>query len=191
MPLTPPLPRSERGPVAHHRSGNPSLRRLGAAHLRHDATGAHHQNAVAHAEHFRQLARNHDDRHALRGKLAHQAMDLGFRADIDAARRLVHDQDARLGREPFRQADFLLIAARKLSDDLTDAARADIELFDAVVGENTLRLAVDEGVFRHPFQAGERHVLKNRTSGARAPAARGPPAHRRCRDILRRSGWRW
>ena len=65
-------------------------------------------------------------------KLAHQAVDLGLGADVDAARRLVHDEDARLGREPFRQADLLLVAAGKLSDDLADAARADLELLDAV-----------------------------------------------------------
>ena len=60
-----------------------------------------------------------------------------------------------------------------------------------VVGERALRLAVDEAVLRDPFQAGERDVLRNRTSAARAPAVRGPPAHRRCRDAWRRTGWRW
>ena len=35
-----------------------------------------------------------EHRHALRGKLADQAVDLGARADIDAAGRLVEDQHA-------------------------------------------------------------------------------------------------
>ena len=47
--------------------------------------------------------------------LRHQRMDLRFGADIDAARRLVHDEDARLGGEPFGEHDLLLIAARQLA----------------------------------------------------------------------------
>src|SRR5215831_10823450 len=43
-------------------------------------------------------------------------MDFRFRPDVDAARRFVDDQHARARRQPFRQQDFLLIAARQGAD---------------------------------------------------------------------------
>ena len=75
-----------------------------SAKLGDDPAAIHHQHPVAHAEHFRQFARDHQDGHAFASKLAHQLMDFRLGADIDAARRLVHDEDARIGREPFAQA---------------------------------------------------------------------------------------
>ena len=61
------------------------------------------------------------------GELAHQRVDLGLGADVDAARRLVHDQDARLGREPLAEHDLLLVAAGELADDLLRPAGPDAE----------------------------------------------------------------
>src|SRR6185503_17892250 len=52
----------------------------------------HHEHAVGHAEDLGQLARDHQDRDAAPGELAQQAVDLGLRADVDAARRLVDDE---------------------------------------------------------------------------------------------------
>ena len=43
-------------------------------------------------------------------------MDFRLRADIDAARWLVHDEDVALAREPFGQRDFLLVAAAQPGD---------------------------------------------------------------------------
>ena len=40
-----------------------------------------------------------------------QAVDLDLGADVDAAGRLVEDEDARLRLEPFREHDLLLVAA--------------------------------------------------------------------------------
>ena len=45
-------------------------------------------------------------------------MNIGLGADVDAVCRLVEDQDPRLGREPFREHDLLLVAAREAADDL-------------------------------------------------------------------------
>ena len=67
--------------------------------------------AIAHAEDFGQLGRDHQDRQAAGGQIAHQAMDFGFRADVDALRGLVQNQEFRIRGQPARDGDFLLVAA--------------------------------------------------------------------------------
>ena len=52
------------------------------------------------------------------GERAQQPVDLGAGADVDAARRLVDDQEPRLHRQPFREQHLLLVAAREVADDL-------------------------------------------------------------------------
>jgi hypothetical protein len=57
----------------------------------------HHHDAIAHAQYFGQLRRNHQHRDPLTGELAHESVDLGLRADVDAARGFIEDQNLRLG----------------------------------------------------------------------------------------------
>ena len=71
-------------------------------------------------------------------------MDLGLGADIDAARRLVHDQHLGLGRHPFGQHDLLLIAAGELPDDLLRPAGADAEAGDRIPRQSVLLAAIDQ-----------------------------------------------
>ena len=47
---------------------------------------------------------------------AHDGVDSGARADIDADGRAIEDQEARIGREPLGQDDLLLVAARQRRD---------------------------------------------------------------------------
>ena len=62
----------------------------------HLAAFAHDQDAVAHREHLGQVRADQDDRHSPRGQLVDQLVDLGLGADVDAASRLVEDQDLRV-----------------------------------------------------------------------------------------------
>ena len=55
-------------------------------------------------------------------ELAHQAMDLGLGADVDAARRLVEDEQLRIVGEPLAEHDLLLVAAGEAAGDLVDAS---------------------------------------------------------------------
>ena len=92
------------------------LRRLGTVEDAGDRPAVHYRDPVAHAEDFRQLRRDHQDRQAPLGQLAPSAVDLGLGADVHALRRLVEDEHGRLGRQPARQRDFLLVAARQRPD---------------------------------------------------------------------------
>ena len=94
---------------------------------------AHDEHAVAHAEHFRQFARDHQDGDARAGELAHQAVDLGLGADVDAARRLVEDEELRIVGEPLAEHDLLLVAAGEAPGDLLDRTRLDAEALDALL----------------------------------------------------------
>ena len=82
-------------------------------------------------------------------------MDFRFRTDIDAARRLIHDQNARLGDEPFRQHYLLLIASRQLADNLLGAAGADAEAGDGIAGKPHLAQTVDDIARSQALEHGE------------------------------------
>ncbi len=132
------------GGFERHAAASIALRVIGGADRLGGGVGAidgggqpatmHHQHAVAHAEDFGQLARDHQDGHAFAGEPGHQCVDLGLGANIDAARRLVHDEDARRGFEPLTQHDLLLVAAGELPHHLRRAARPHAELLDRVGG---------------------------------------------------------
>src|SRR5919201_2911775 len=98
----------ERGEV-HHALGAGFLPRQ----LAHRAPLAHDDNAIRHAEDFGQLGRDHHDPHALVGEAIHHVVDLALRADVDAARRLVEDEELRRRNQMARDEQLLLVAAGK------------------------------------------------------------------------------
>ena len=62
-----------------------------------------------------------------RREVVDDRVDLIFRADVDAARRLVEHQHLRLGEQPFAQHDLLLVAAGQVERPLMDAGGADAQ----------------------------------------------------------------
>ena len=72
-----------------------------------------------------ELGRNHQQRQAVVAQFADQADDLGVGADVDAAGRLVENEEARLGGEPAREERLLLIAAGEKADGLFGIRGAD------------------------------------------------------------------
>ena len=123
------------------------------------AAGVHDEDAVRHAEDLRQLGGDHQDRHALLGEAAHEGVDLGFGADVDAAGGLVHDEDLRAGLEPLAEDDLLLVAAGELADDLVRAAGAGAELADGGGGLERLVAEADEDAAGDALEGGHGDVL--------------------------------
>ena len=76
----------------------------------------------AHAQQFGQFRGNQDDGHALAGEIGDHRVDVGLGLDVDALGRLVEDEHARLGRQPFGKHDLLLVAAGKRADRLVVAS---------------------------------------------------------------------
>ena len=66
----------------------------------------HHGDPVADSEKLGKIRADDQDRLALRGQLADQAVDFGLGADIDAARRLVQEQNVGLLVESRASATF-------------------------------------------------------------------------------------
>ena len=62
-------------------------------------------------------------------------VDVGLGADVDAAGRLVHDQDARLARQPFGEQHLLLVAARQVAHLAVDARRGDAQILDIALAD--------------------------------------------------------
>ena len=58
---------------------------------------------------------------------AHQLVDLLLGADVEAAGRMVEDQDARAGLQPLGEHHLLLVAAREVEAQRVDAGRADAQ----------------------------------------------------------------
>ena len=72
---------------------------------------AEHEHAVGEAHDLGQIRGREHDGVAARRQLLDQRVDLGLRADIDAAGRLVEQEHARRELEPLADHDLLLIAA--------------------------------------------------------------------------------
>src|SRR3954466_13367609 len=88
---------------------------------------AHHDDAVADADDLGQVGRDDENRGARLREIVDDRIDLGLGADVDAARRLVKDQDLRADREQPRQQHFLLVAAGEPAGGNTDIRSTDAE----------------------------------------------------------------
>ena len=77
-------------------------------------------------------------------KLAQQRIDVEFCPYIDAARRLVEKQYARIAGDRSREHHFLLVAARKRAHLLMDARRSESDAPPRLGGARALGAAVEE-----------------------------------------------
>jgi hypothetical protein len=142
---------------------------------------AHDHDAVAHADHLEQLGRDHDHGHALARGLADQVVDRGLAVDVDAAGRLVEDQQVLGGGEPLGQHDLLLVAAREELHLLVQAGGAQV---DRVVSSRTegwpfAAVSAEPREQRAQRAVGEHHVVGDRLAQRQplALAVLGDEAH--------------
>ena len=117
---------------------------IGLRDLAGDAPVAHDEDPVAKADQLLHLGRDDDDRAALLGERRDEAVDLLLGADIDAAGRLVDDDDARLDQHHLGEQQLLLVAAGELAGEQIAAAGADVEILDGPVERRLLGRHVDE-----------------------------------------------
>ena len=133
-----------------------------ALHLAGDPALVQHQYAVADADQLRQFRRDRDDAHALVGEVAQDRVDLRLGADVDAARRLVDEEHARVDGKQLRQRHLLLVAARKLRHRLVDAGAANAEPLAHRFGERRLAAPAHHETARHALQVERGNVLGDR-----------------------------
>ena len=81
---------------------------------------------------------------ALSGELRNEPVDLRLGADVDAARRLVENENARIGEQPAGNQHLLLIAAGKVEHRLFQIGRAHAKLLLLVETERLDLALLDE-----------------------------------------------
>ena len=98
-----------------------------------------------------------------RGQAEDELIDFLLGSDVDAARRLVEQQNPRIGRQPFADDDLLLVAARKRRHDLIDAGAAHREPFDHVGGERGFAGEGAKAEARERADRRQRDIVANRS----------------------------
>ena len=91
-----------------------------ALELAPDLAVAHDQDAVAHADQLLDLRGDHQDAGAVGGEPVDDLVDLVLGADVDAAGRLVEDEQARAAQQPLADHHLLLVAAGQVLDQRAD-----------------------------------------------------------------------
>ena len=130
-----------------------------ALERRDGVAAGHHDHPVAQPFELDGVAGGDDDRHAACGHLAQDAVDLGTRAHIDALRRLVRDEDRRLGEHRARHHDLLLVSAGERRDRRLERRRLDRQRGELALDHVDLAASADEGPRREPVERGQRGVL--------------------------------
>ena len=121
--------RDARRPLRDARHQQAEVLRVGllGPPLAGDAAGAQHDDPIGERENLVELDRNQEHRLAGVALGDDAAVDEFDRADIDAARRLANQHDARLMIDFARQHQLLLIAAGEIGGLEQRIARADVE----------------------------------------------------------------
>src|SRR5262249_30667990 len=99
---------------------------------------------------------------------AQQRMNLGLGADVDAASRLVDNEELRIGGEPFGDDDALLVAAGEEGRLLLDARRLDGELADVGFGKLDLLALAEDAEARKRLEQAHGDVLADGQAGDEA-----------------------
>src|SRR5271170_4568709 len=170
LPHPNPLPQErERGlfrsrRTSDHVSDEVDLPRL-AARVGFDAMRdraiAHDDHAVAEADRLLQGVGGQDDREALGGDGADELVDFLLGADVEAARRVIEDENPGLGLEPFRQHDFLLIATGEVEAERGYVWRANFQPVDPTLRPSPFLARVDQAPTRHAGEGRQGDVRRN------------------------------
>ena len=171
--------RRGRRAAGHRRGEDPVLGGLGAREDRRDRAVGEDQRAVGDVGQLGEVGRVEEDRVAVRRELTHHREDLGLGPDIDAAGRVVEEQDPSAGLEQLGQDDLLLIAARQRPGQLFGRVGFDLRPLDPPLDHGGLGARVDDPEPGHLAQRGQDEVLADglRQQQALLPTVLGQEDH--------------
>ena len=121
-----------------------------------------------------------------RGEVQQQRVEVALGADVDAARRVVEQQHLRVGRQPARHDDLLLVAARQRGDRVLGIAEHDPQPVDVLRQPRARARVRQQPSRRVALQRRDAEVLA-RPTWTRTATRRGARAGRRRRPRRRRS----
>src|SRR5690349_14584400 len=101
-----------------------------APDLAREAPPVEDEDPVAEPDQLGQLRRAEEQDAPLGREPPHDREDLALRADVDASRRVVQQDDPRFDLEPLADDDLLLVSARQLVDRRPRRRRLDLERGD-------------------------------------------------------------
>ena len=130
-----------------------------ALECRDRVAAGHHDHAVAQSLELLGVARRDDHGHAAGGHLAQDAVDLRARADVDSLRRLVRDEDRRLGEQRARHDDLLLVAAGQRGHGRLDRRRLHVQLGQLALDGGDLATPAHDRPCAKPVKRRDRGVL--------------------------------
>src|SRR6185503_3746883 len=117
---------------------------LDTGEFAHDAAVIHDGDAVAAADQFVVVGGIEQDRCAIVGELTHEAVKLLLGADVDAAGRVVEQNDARSGHQPFGDDDLLLVTAGQRRYRVALGTDPDLQALDGCVDRALFLAAVNK-----------------------------------------------
>ena len=103
---------------------------------------------------------------------AHEPLHLGLGADVDAARRLVEDQQPRLGEQPAREQHLLLVAAAERADGLVRVGGPDVERLDPLRDELVLPRGARSAASSRGRACSARMMFSRTVSSSTSPSVR-------------------
>src|SRR5690606_14146070 len=106
-----------------------------------DAPTVHDDDTMSDAEAFADFRSRVDDGQTLLRLFSQKLEHFRLRADVDAAARLIEQDDFRLGRQHLADHDLLLVAAGKRTDCRFAAIRFDVHILDRLVDDLLFALA--------------------------------------------------
>ena len=130
--------------------------------VRGGAAEAQHEHPVAHPEQLRQVRGDEHDPEALLREGRDELVDLGLRAHVDPARRLVEEQHPRVRHQPLPQHHLLLVAAGELVHDGEHSRRLDAQRVELRLHLRLAGRVIEQAAAGEPRQRGQGHVLRDR-----------------------------
>ena len=122
----------------------------------------HDDDTMSDAEAFADFRSRVDDSQTLLRLFSQKLEHFRLRPDVDAAARLIEQNDFRLGRQHLADHDLLLVTPGKRTDCRFAAVRLDVHILDRLIDNLLFALARCEQTLGHFGDAGERQILADR-----------------------------
>ena len=135
---------------------------------RDDRSVAHDEDAMGEAEHLLELGGDEQHRHARPRRATDELVDRALGADVDAARRLVGDEQARATEEPLREQHLLLVAARERATPARPRRRPHVDAPDQRRLASLARAREHDPVPSRRAEVRQGHVLVDRPAHQKA-----------------------
>ncbi|STW11922.1 Uncharacterised protein [Klebsiella pneumoniae subsp. rhinoscleromatis] len=156
-------------------------RELGERDLRHLSAIAQDNDPIGVTHQLLQFRRDNQQRQAIGAEGFNQANNFRMGADVDAAGRLIEDQELRFGQQPAGEQHLLLVAAGEKLDRLLGARGTDPQLANKALGDLILLPAGDRPQPAALRLQGENDIFPHRGSGDNAVGFCDPPDRSRSR----------